>query len=363
MPPSTTNLEKLQILIALIMVFEGFNIAFLSHELTKISEWTRLIGYLMFIGGIGFFVYMYRKKVSEGKLEQLESKPKRAIRGSKARKSPVKAREDYIDKKPLDESILTRAMKDFDARTKKIFPYLLPIIGALIIDAVIIRNIMRGTAIDLGSFDLITILFGVTLIVYNFVPKQLSVARDFTVFFFGIMFFIWIFPQILGNLITEDAGAEYTSVLLAQPTGWVLSVIGIPNSVSGDLLSFDLSNGQPAGVGIGQACSGLYTATIFIALFVTFILVEYKKIDKKVIALLALGIFLVYFANILRMVTLVLIYHHYGVDAFSWAHANLGTIIFTVWLAPFMYLLYRFLMREDFTDKSDEDPQPDKVST
>lgn len=344
------------------MVFEGFNIAFLSHELTKISEWTRVIGYVMLIGGIGFFVYVYFKKVKAKQVEPSESKPTLTLRARKSGRKGLKPQPEPDDEVG-DHSILTNFMEKFNVRTKKIFPYLLPIIGALIIDAVIITNIMRGTSIDLGSFDLITILFGVTLIVYNFVPKQFTVARDFTVFFFGIMFFIWIFPQIIGNLITEDAGAEYTSILLAQPTGGILSLMGIENTVSGDLLTFELNDDAIAGVGIGQACSGLYTATIFIALFVTFILVEYKKVDKKVVLLLALGIFLVYFANILRMVTLVLVYHHYGVDAFNWAHANLGTVIFAVWLAPFMYLLYRFLMRDDFSEELEDVPQPDKVGT
>jgi archaeosortase C (PEF-CTERM variant) len=249
-------------------------------------------------------------------------------------------------------------MGSIDQRAKNLFPYTLPIAGALIIDFVIIVNIMRGTEIDMGSFDLITILFGVTLIAYNYVPQEFALARDFSVFFFGIMFFVWIFPQIIGSLVAESAYAEYTSILLAQPTGSMLSLIGISNEVSGDVLTFELNDGTWASVGIGQACSGLYTATIFVALFVTFILIEYKKVDKKVIALLGLGIVLVYFANILRMVTLVLVYHHYGWEAFSWAHANLGTIIFITWLTPFMYLLYRFLMREDLIQEEEEKELP-----
>jgi archaeosortase C (PEF-CTERM variant) len=306
----------------------------------------------MLIGGIYFFINLYRKK-ARAKQPEPEITPKRPT--ARAMKlSRIKGREEPLKEDISENSILTRTMGSINKRAKNLFPYTLPIIGALIIDFVIIVNIMRGTEIDLGSFDLITILFGVTLIAYNYVPQDFALARDFAVFFFGIMFFIWIFPQIIGKLVTESAYADYTSILLAQPTGNILSMLGIANEVQGDVLEFELNNGNSASVGIGQACSGLYTATIFIALFVTFILIEYKKVDKKVAILLALGIFLVYFANILRMVTLVLIYHHYGLEAFSWAHANLGTIIFITWLTPFMYLLYRFLMREDMIAEEKE---------
>jgi hypothetical protein len=90
MPPATTNLEKLQILIALIMVFEGFNIAFLSHELTKISEWTRVIGYAMLFGGIGFFIYMYFKKVNAKQLAPPEPKTRLTPRARKAGRKGLK---------------------------------------------------------------------------------------------------------------------------------------------------------------------------------------------------------------------------------------------------------------------------------
>jgi archaeosortase C (PEF-CTERM variant) len=359
MPPGTTNLEKLQILIALIVLFEGLNIALLSHELTKISPYTRIIGWVMLIGGIYYFINLYQKKARTKQIEQDKVEMKSIIvagKVSRRRKPrPIK------DEEP-EANILTKLMSSIDSQAKNIFPYLLPIIGALIIDAVIIRNIMRGTEIDMGSFDLITILFGVTLIAYNYVPREFSLARDFAVFFFGIMFFVWIFPQMLGSLVAEKAYAEYTSILLAQPTGSILSMIGMSNEVSGDVLTFQLNDDSWASVGIGQACSGLYTATIFVALFVTFVLIEYKKVDMKVVILLALGIILVYFANILRMVTLVLVYHHYGFDSFSWAHANLGTIIFITWLTPFMYLLYRFLMREDMVEEVDEEEPKTKRS-
>ena len=354
MPPGTSNLEKLQILIALIILFEGFNIALLSHELIKISPYLRIVGWVMLIGGIYYFINLYRKKSRAKPPEPEKKRRKPSARALKV--SKLRARELPVEE-PEEENILTRIMGSIDKHAKSIFPYTLPIIGALIIDFVIIVNMIKHTEIDLGSFDLITIMFGVTLIAYNYVPKDFALARDFTVFFFGIMFFIWIFPQIIGAYVAENAYKEYTSILLAHPTGSILSMLGITNEVSGDVLAFKLNDGTWARVGIGQACSGLYTATIFIALFVTFILIEYKKVDKKVVVLLVLGIALVYFANILRMVTLVLVYHHYGLDAFSWAHANLGTIIFILWLTPFMYILYRFLMREDMV-KEEEQEEP-----
>ena len=100
-------------------------------------------------------------------------------------------------------------------------------------------------------------------------------------------------------------------------------------------------------VGITEACSGIYTTSIFISAFITYILVEYQQINRRVIFILILGVITSYFANILRMTIITGIGHYYGTDALLAAHANAGWLIFLAWIIPFWFLVFKYLIIEE----------------
>ena len=246
--------------------------------------------------------------------------------------------------------------------TEVISPYMLPIIGAVVVDAVIIYNILINKSIDLKGFDTITILFGISLISYNYIPDQYTFARDFFVFFLGLLFFILVFPPIFYEQIIGSGGnATITKIFLGDPVVGLLKLGGIESSCSivdtgsGQVatLFFPLAQtGKEASVGIAEACSGIYTASIFLSAFITFVLVEYKRFNLKVGLIIGLGIITTYLANILRMTIIVLIGYYFDTDPtslsnLSWAHVNAGWLIFMAWIIPFWFLMYRFLMSKD----------------
>jgi exosortase/archaeosortase family protein len=371
--------NKLKVLLALIIIFQGFSIALLSHPILKTSPWLRILGWVMLIGGVWYIYFLY----SAAKIERAEKEQEKTaelaqriliggrpqMRG-KTFKKPVPAEEPEA---PVEESLLTRLMKGILKRTEKFSHYTLPIIGALIIDAVIIYNILVQKSLDIKSWDMITILFGVSLILYNFIPENFSFARDFFVFFLGLLFLILVFPPIFYELLFGSGGsANVTDVLLAKPVSGLLNLGGIEsyteiqiNLETGNEVAYvffpllsDL-NGPKAGVGIGEACSGVYTASIFLAAFITFVLIEYKRFDLKVGVIIVLGVFTTYIANILRMTIIVLMGHYYDTDTtnlvnLNWWHINAGWLIFMAWIIPFWWLMYRFLMRKDMSKGEEE---------
>jgi exosortase/archaeosortase family protein len=82
---------------------------------------------------------------------------------------------------------------------------------------------------------------------------------------------------------------------------------------------------------------------VFIAGYTSFILTEYKVINKASFFFLIIGILIAYVANIFRMAIIVLSGHYWGIDALIWTHANIGWLIFTLWIFIFWAILIRVL--------------------
>jgi len=329
----------------------------------------RLVGVGMFILGIIFIYSQFRQKKEDlsGEKEGVGLAPSRVKMQRSKRISGVsvqKEQDEYI--KPETQGIVTRIMLSLSTRAKKVSYLTFPIIGALIIDAVIIYNIKTGQGLDLKSWDIITVMLGASLIIYNFVPENLGMTRDFVVFFLAILFIILVFPQVLyGFFVGEQASARYTQILLADPVAWLLNIFGVDAHTYIDEYTYlgqqrataiiAWGPGLEDRVGITEACSGIYTTSIFISAFVTYILVEYQKINFKVIIILIIGVFTSYLANILRMTIITYIGYLYDTDALLAAHANAGWLIFLAWIIPFWFLVFKYLIKEE--------DEPKKTST
>jgi exosortase/archaeosortase family protein len=219
-------------------------------------------------------------------------------------------------------------------------------------------------------------MFGASIIAYNYIPEKFAFARDFFVFFLGLLFLILVFPPIFYELVMGSGGsAQATKILLADPVSWILNVGGIdsytligPSVETGGEVAYVYfplkANGEIAGVGVGEACSGIYTASIFLAAFITFVLIEYKRFDIKVGIIIGLGVLTTYIANIFRMTIIVLVGHYYDSDpinlsSLNWTHINAGWLIFMAWIVPFWWLMYRFLMKKDISEDEEKNVDVD----
>ncbi len=368
------ELDKLKILLALIFIFQGMSISVIQDPLLKSYPWMRLVGVILMISGI-LYIYFYYQTVSVSKLEKEKSQIKSIEDLQDSKRVGVKKLKGELKRKPSieveeEKSLLNKIMGSTSQNLTKISPFILPIIGAIIIDAVLIYNILIYKSLDLRGFDSITITFGLSLIFYNYIPKKFSFAKDFLVFFLGLLFFILIFPPIFYNLLFGSGGdAAVTKTFLGDPVTWLLNLGGVksscavtPDPIRGEIATvyFVLAqSGEEATVSIAEACSGIYTVSIFLSAFITFILLEYKRFDKKVALLIGLGIFTAYIANLFRMTIIILIGHFYDSDPnnlqnLAWAHINAGWLIFLAWIIPFWWLMYRFLMKKDIYNKDAE---------
>jgi exosortase/archaeosortase family protein len=346
--------QRLQFLAGLILLLAGLDIAV---TLTYLARW---VGLILMILGLGILVLTARREPQkeegeedkEGEID--EGEEDKEVEGSKIK-----------EKRTLAEILISALTLNGKIKMT------LPIIGVFLIIFVYAFNLFISKRTELGVNDTITLLFGVTLIVYNYIPQNYNRERDFVLLFFTFLFMILVLPLQLYSLmagpIQENTNSPFVFHLLAKPTSDMLNFFGISattHSVPPQQLinGVNLTKGgvwivyenlgdsaqQPySSVGIGFSCTGLYSVSIFISGFIAFILIEYRKFDIRVASLLTLGVFTSWFANILRMTIIVAVGSHYGAEALSWTHANMGIFIFMLWVGLFWGVMFKLLVPKD----------------
>jgi len=245
----------------------------------------------------------------------------------------------------------------------KLIPFL-PLVGLAIIGLDVAYNAFISPAPTLMIHDSVAIMFGLSLVVYPFIPQRFDRERDFVVLFFFCLVAILVAPLLImqvirGNL--DNAVNVYSSTMLAPELQALLRVFGIPASLMTDPssgapgLEFLTQTRQPITVVISTACSGIYSFSIFASAFTAFILTEFKRVDKRVWSLLILGFVASYFANLLRMAIIVATGYFSdttqgALNSMLIAHSNAGWLIFLGWISLFWLLMYRFLFPRTVPD-------------
>lgn len=213
---------------------------------------------------------------------------------------------------------------------------------------------------------------------YSYVPHKFAKERDFIFLFFFFMVLVLVLPlflyELLAGPIPENPRSPYIYWLLARPTADMLNFVGIPSAAktasAGVIIDYkSMQNGAMDSVGIGISCTGLYSVSIFISGFISFILLEYQRFDLKVASLLTLGVFTSWLANIFRMTIIVVVGSYYGREALRWTHANVGIFIFMIWVGLFWGIMFKFLFpggkddtEERKDDKAEEDASGESLS-
>lgn len=220
-----------------------------------------------------------------------------------------------------------------------------PIAGIGVIATDLAYNRLFSPSPELLSTDFITLGLGAALVAFPLVPQNFTHERNFVLIFFAALTFFFAVPLLLLR-ITRNPGAsveEFTAALLAPQLGWTVNALGTAAFVNESQISFFTQRGDILAVYIATSCSGLYSMGIFISAFVALVLSEYSQLTKRVGALLLIGVGLAYLANLLRMTIIIEVGSYYGIDALLWTHANLGDIIFLLWVGPFIWITYRLL--------------------
>ncbi|MFQ5884462.1 MAG: archaeosortase/exosortase family protein [Thermoplasmata archaeon] len=253
------------------------------------------------------------------------------------------------------EGSLATALLNFLTVRGRLKPFF-PVFGIVLLVVDILYNVYLSATPELLTHDTVVILFAVALIAYNFVPGRFDREKDFVFLFFAALVVILVIPLMLARALVgnfDEGVGLYSQYLLVPEVTGILNLVGVDAAVAINdplTIEFVTQTGSKVRVYISTACSGIYSFGIFASAFSAFILTEYNRIDKKVGLLMGLGILTAYFANILRMVIIVLVgfYTSTPENELGYmleAHSNAGWIIFLAWIGLFWFLMYRFLIR------------------
>jgi exosortase/archaeosortase family protein len=113
------------------------------------------------------------------------------------------------------------------------------------------------------------------------------------------------------------------------------------------MVTLTFHDGTVQHLGISAYCAGLYSFSIFMAAFFSFVLVFERLRTRVLVIVLALGLLVAYLGNLFRMVIIGIVGYYRGIDALLWAHQNVGWIIFLSWSAVFWYLLLRYTSKPE----------------
>ena len=223
---------------------------------------------------------------------------------------------------------------------------------------ILLISIFLHFLIETVSFDrlfLFLIFLALSISSFNFIPNNYAKERNFTILFITLFCLIFIVPALFLELLhyfTTDTAqmqnetnpfySRLVSFFLSAPLVKSLNILGYGGVwAESDIIHFpNLSEGITSSVKIGKSCSGLYSVGLFMTFYPTFLLLEYDgKFDKIVVYLFLLGICFAYFANLIRMILIIIVGHYYGIEALIFVHNNLGWLIFTLWIFIFIRIL------------------------
>src|SRR5947208_11930874 len=239
----------------------------------------------------------------------------------------------------------------------RLVPYF-PVIGISILFADLGYNAILSPTPALLTEDTIFLMGGCALILYGFVPIRYAKERDFLLVFFIVLNSILVLPLLLARVMYADVERSvdlYSWVALDPQTGAILNLLGVANTVhavagsTAPGLTFSPRNlSIQVTVVITPACYGIYPCGIFAAAFTSFVLTEYERASRRIWVLLVLGSITAYVANVLRMVSIVLVGYYTdtpGTDLQNMliAHSYLGWLIFIGWIAPFWMVVLKYV--------------------
>ena len=238
---------------------------------------------------------------------------------------------------------------------------LLPLVGFLIILSWSVWKIFVAMETDLRIEDFIVTCFALSLMLYTSTPSRFATQKDFILLYLMFMTIVFVVLWNVYTLLTGDSSTKISAYLqyyfITQPVVAIAGVLGVHASAVLDTSSGGITNyinydygGHTITLGVGPTCSGLYSAGLFFSAFLAFVLVRYKKIDRRILLGLGIGLAVTWLSNIFRMVVTVLVGSIWGHPALATFHNYFGIIAFVIFISIFWVLILRWL------DKAEESP-------
>ena len=220
-------------------------------------------------------------------------------------------------------------------------------IGFFLIIIDLMYNIVSSDSFK--SFDHGVILAGIIIILLNVgVFKFLKLSKmiiSFSTYFIFVTMILYGFlfsglPFLLGD---KDYNIlfEWISKSVVLISASVLNLFGSA-TYNGRIINFNGFN-----VGIGDACSGVESISVFFSSAIAYIIAVRMKNMKKMFKYMLFGGVIMYFVNIVRVLAIILVGYYVGVEEMLFVHYNLGWVFFLIGMGVFWYFILSNFDSED----------------
>jgi len=214
-------------------------------------------------------------------------------------------------------------------------------IGVGIVISDIIYNFPSNS--KLGTIDIMTFLFGLSLITFGFNNNELRRMGTFTAYMSGTFLVLFIILFSLFTHLNINFTHLFDHYFVLLPVVFILHILQIPVEIIGTE-TIRITGVEEMSVVIGGPCSGLYSMFMLIGIIVGYTRLEgFEK--KKIYMMLLITVIVAYISNLFRITVLYLVGYSYGSNTMMFVHTHLGWIIFTVVAGILLYMLNKMTMR------------------
>jgi len=211
-------------------------------------------------------------------------------------------------------------------------------LGLLLILLDLIYNIY--TKDHFGPFDYGMIASGLAIILLNAGSNRFLKLDEFFVNFSTNFIFVFMIlygllftgiPFIFGD--TENFLIVWLTVISTKTSAFFLNFIK-PTAIDFVDINFDGFR-----IGIWTPCSGAHSITVFLSAVIGYFITIREKNVKRIIILSLIGVIMLFFMNIGRIIILVLTGYYFGAEPMLFVHQHLGWIMFVLGMGVFWYIV------------------------
>lgn len=193
-----------------------------------------------------------------------------------------------------------------------------------------------------GSFDYGMLFTGLIIILLNIGASNLlrfdkEINAFTTYFLFTIMLVYGFLFTGLPFLLNSPSNPLFDcfTKIVADVSAFLLGRIR-DTTIVGNVINFDGFR-----IGIGYACSGVESLTVFFSALISYITATRKYKIKTIIFFIAFGSILLFLVNILRVMVITMVGYKYGLELMWFVHLNLGWIMFIFTMFLFWFIVFK----------------------
>jgi len=214
----------------------------------------------------------------------------------------------------------------------------LAMIGMVIVVSVLIYNYMLRS--DWGNLDVMTILFGSSLILMGSTNRNVSMIARFTACMSLLFVIFFLFLYSIPRVFSIPLPYYYGHYMVTLPVATVLKHLGLNVDVP-SMRIIRVNGVEPLNLKIELSCFGWYSLLLALSTVLSYSL-TIKKIERRKLMIVLLVVSVtVYLANLLRIAILVTVAYFYGLKTMMMFHTHAGWILFAMILIPIMYFITR----------------------